>query len=137
VPPVYFIRFARSFFALTLIALPIAAIVSTIVFKRPARRKQRFTAAAIIIFLCIAAGSAVAATDAFNRGAWNPVFYGGGFVAASLPAALAAGTSRDDAYRRSILVLGLISALPIALLIIGVGPTLMLWIARQGLPVTW
>ncbi len=82
-------------------------------------------AAMIVTLLFVAAGLFLARSSA----------YGGIFIAAALPAGLAAGTRSEDSHRRSILTLALIAALPIALVIVGVGPALAAWAWQRGVQI--
>ena len=137
IPPVYAIRFVRSLATLALFGLP--AIIGAFVAARrqPADAGARIRRAVVVWLLIIAAGAFIAATDAMNDEGWNPTFYGGPFVAASLPAALAVAVSRDDSHRAAIVVLALLIAFPFALLVSGLASALVQWAFDRGVPLTW
>lgn len=103
----------------TFFAVPIFAVVALAVW----RRRGRLTAGIIVTLLFIAVGLFLARSSA----------YGGIFVAAALPAGLAAGIRSDDSHRPSILTLALIGLVPIALIVVSVGPALATWAWQHGL----
>ena len=134
VPPVYAIRLVRSFVTLSLFALP--GLLAAFLFA--GRRFDRRVARAIGVWaLLILVGAVVAATDAMNDEGWNPTFYGGPFVAMSLPAAIAFAVPRDDSRRISMIVVAAIAAFPLALLVSGLGSALVQWAFDHGIPLTW
>ena len=137
VPPVYAMRFAQSFATLFVFALPLLVFVILAARRSRFGQQRRMARAMAVAIAIILVGAAVAATDATNDAHWNPAFYGGAFVAASLPAGVAAGAAKEDTRRTSMILLAVIAAFPLALLIIGVGPTLVLWAHEHGVPVTW
>ena len=137
VPPVCAARVARSFVTLATFALP-GVILALLAARRTSDGMQRrivraIVTAAVIIFI----GSVVAARDARNDELWNPVLYGGFFAAAAFPASIAAAAAKDDARRTSMIVMAIILAFPLALLISGVGPVIVLWAFEHGIPATW
>ena len=134
VPPAYAIRVVRSFVTLSLFALPSAVAA----FLAAGRRFDRRVARAISVWaLIILAGALVAATDAINNEGWNPTFYGGPFVAMSLPVALALAVSPNDPRRTSMIVVTAIAAFPFALLVSGLASALVQWAFDRGVPLTW
>jgi hypothetical protein len=137
VPPAYIARFARSLVTLALFGVPgvIAAIAAAR--RKPDDLGRRVRMALVLFALIIGLGALIAATDAMNDEGWNPTFYGGPFVAATLPACVIAATPREDSHRVSFIVIALILALPLALLISGLGSVLVQWASDHGLPLTW
>jgi hypothetical protein len=134
VPPSFAIRFLRSLLTLSLFALP--GLVAA--FLLAARRfDRRFGRAIAVWAVIVLAGAFVAATDAINDEGWNPTFYGGPFVAMSLPAAIAMAASGDDSRRTSMIVLAIIAAFPFALLVSGLGSAFVQWAFDHGIPLTW
>jgi hypothetical protein len=118
-------------------ALPIFATIVLVAYRRPSRAHARLGRALTIAMGLVVLGAAVAATDARNAQAFNPPLYGSVFVAAALPAGIAAAGARDDSRRTSMLVLATILAFPVALLIAGLGQVFVMWAVDHGLPATW
>lgn len=137
VPPDYSARLTRSFATLSVFALP-GVVIGILVARRTRdgvrhRIIRTIVAAAVIILI----GSGVAAGDAMNDELWNPIFYGGFFAAAAFPASVAAAAAKDDVRRTSMIVMAIILDFPLALLISGVGPVIVLWAFEHGIPATW
>lgn len=133
----YSIRLMRSFGTLTVFALPCLVIAMLVARRTAEGLRQRIASAFVVAIVIVLLGSAVAATDAANEKRWNPIFYGGFFVAAALPATIAAAAAKTDARRTSMIVIAIILAFPLALVISGVGPVIVLWAFEHGIPATW
>jgi len=118
-------------------ALPIFAAIALVAYRRPSRAHARLGRAIAIAIGLVLLGAVVAAADARNAQAFNPPLYGSVFVAAALPAGIAAAGARDDSRRTSMLVLATILAFPVALLIAGLGQVFVMWAVDHGLPATW
>lgn len=133
----YSIRLIRSFGTLTVFALPFLVVAMLVARQTMEGLRQRIARSLAVAIAIVALGSAVAAMDATNEKRWNPIFYGGFFVAAALPATIAAGAAKSDSRRTSMIVIAIILAFPLALVISGVGPVIVLWAFEHGIPATW
>jgi hypothetical protein len=89
-------RAGHAFAGLALLGLPLLLIALLVVALRARGwAAQRVSRSLLVWLAIIACGALVAAADLTNARGWNPALYGAVFVAASLPAALAAGLPGD------------------------------------------
>lgn len=131
-------RAGHAFAGLALLGLPLLLIALLVVALRARGwAAQRVSRSLLVWLAIIACGALVAAADLTNARGWNPALYGAVFVAASLPAALAAGLPGDDERRTGAILCTGIAAFPITLLVASIGPIFIEWALRHGWPVGW
>ena len=82
-------------------------------------------------------GAFVAATDSMNARRFNPAFYGGWFVAAALPCAVAVALPKNER-KTSILIMASMAAIPLGLILAGFGSVVLSWFTdTTGIPTSW
>lgn len=126
----YGVRLARAFATLFVFAVPLLTMALF-------AGRRNVSRALIVTIALVLGGSALAAADVRNERHLNPLFYGGPFVAATLPAALAAAVPAADPRKRSMVAMAAMIAVPLALLLSGVAWTLAYWAYEHGIPATW
>jgi hypothetical protein len=128
----------RAFVGLAILGIPVFASAVRAASRIEVDRRKRIARGVLVATLLIFSGALVAATDAKNDELWNPAFRGSWFIAAALPAAVAAALSPNDRHRTSIIVVAFIAAFPYALVAASFGGMVLTWLWRNtGIPVTW